>query len=180
MSLRGHKTVATSVSPSVRLLVVDFGNIHLAIPADTVRGILKPEQVPDSDVLCVLGVSYPLIDLARRLGLPRKPSTADIRVILCSEGGRHCAFQVDHVIGLIDVGRLGLLPLPPQFRGEERRWFDGLFVFRETAALVLNCGWILQGGRWTSTENQPAEVMMPSQATPSVHGMNRPIPCVAE
>jgi chemotaxis signal transduction protein len=178
VSLRGHKTVATSVCPSVRLLVVDFGNTHMAVPADAVRGILQPEQVSDNDVLCFLGVNYPLIDLARPLSLPRKTSGADVRVILCSEGDCHCAFQVDQVLGLVEVGRLSLLPLPPQFRGEERRWFDGLFLFRETAALVLNCGWILQGGRRTSTGNRPDAMWTSSRAAPSVHGADPPIQCV--
>lgn len=166
MSLRGHKTVATPVSTGIRLLVADCGNTYWAVPADVVRGILKPEQVSDNDVLLFLGVSYPRVDLAGRFGLRRKASGAEARVILLSDGNRHRAFQVDQVIGLIEVGRPSVLPLPAQFRGEERRWFGGLFLFRETVALVLNPGWILEDSPRALTE-------MPSDAVVAAPSASR-------
>ena len=175
MSLRGHKTVATPVSTGIRLLVADCGNTYLAVPADVIRGILKPEQVSGNDVLSFLGVSYPRVDLAGRFGLRRKVSGTEARLILCSEGNRHCAFQVDQVIGLIEVGRPSMLPLPAQFRGEERRWFGGLFLFRETVALVLNSRWILEESRRASTGNQPDAALTSSCATPSLVGIRLPI-----
>lgn len=175
MSLRGHKTVATPVSTSVRLLVADCGNTYLAVPADVVRGILKPEQVSDDEVLSFLGATYPLVDLAQRLGLRQEASSADARVILCSEGDRHCAFKVNRVIGLVEVGRPSMLPLPAQFQGEERRWFSGLFLFRETASLVLNPRWILEESRGASTENQPDAALTSPSAAPSLLGVRLPV-----
>lgn len=175
MSLRGYKTVASPVSTSIRLLVADCGNTYLAVPADVIRGILKPEQVADTDVLSFLGVSYPRVDLAGRFGLRRKVSGAEARVILCSNGNRQCAFQVDEVIGLIEVARSSVLPLPAQFRGEERRWFGGLFLFRETAALVLNPTWILEESRRAFTENQPDAALTSPSAARSFFSMRLPM-----
>ncbi len=175
MSLRSHKTVAIPVSTSVRLLVADCGNTYLAVPADAVRGILKPEQISDDDVLSFLGVSYPRVDLAGRFGLRRNVSGAETRVILCSEGNRHCAFRVDQVIGLVEVGRSSMLPLPAQFRGEERRWFGGLFLFRETVSLVLNPRWILEESRRASTEHQPDAALTSPSAAPRLLGTRLPV-----
>ncbi len=175
MSLRGHKTVETPACTSVRLLVADCGHTYLAIPADVVRGIVKPEQVSDNDVPSFLGVSYPRVDLVERFGLRRKVSGAEARVILCSEGDRCCAFKVDQVIGLVEVGRPSMLPLPAQFRGEERRWFGGLFLFRETACLVLNPRWILGESLRASTENQPNAALTSPSAAPSVLGVRQPV-----
>ena len=37
-----------------------------------------------------------------------------------------------------------ILPLPPQFRGEEQGWYQGMILFENSVALVLNPAWVLE------------------------------------
>jgi hypothetical protein len=51
---------------------------------------------------------------------------------------------VDQVIGLTDIRREHILPLPRLFNGEERVWFRGLFLFNDVVALLVNPDWLVQ------------------------------------
>ncbi len=145
MSLHRHKTVAATVSGSVsRFLVVRLATVHMALPSGLVRSILPLGDVNGSEVTLV-DETYPVTDLADRLGLQRVMKSAQTRLILCSMGGRRAAFPVDSVGGLVDVQRSQVAPLARQFRGEERQWFHGLFPFEETGALVVNVDWVVKG-----------------------------------
>jgi hypothetical protein len=66
-----------------------------------------------------------------------------------------------------------MLPLPTQFRSEERRWFGGLFLFRETAALVLNPGWILEESRRALAGSQPDAIVISPDGATNVDGTDR-------
>jgi len=37
-----------------------------------------------------------------------------------------------------------VLPLSPHFQGEERQWYQGMILFEQSVAMVLNIAWILQ------------------------------------
>jgi hypothetical protein len=50
---------------------------------------------------------------------------------------------VDRTLGLEDVDLQRITPLPPHFAGVEQSWFTGLFLFRDTVALLINPGWLL-------------------------------------
>jgi hypothetical protein len=50
---------------------------------------------------------------------------------------------VDEVLGLTQVARSDIRPLPGQFVGPERLWFSGLFLFQSSVALVVNPEWLL-------------------------------------
>ncbi|MGQ0812657.1 MAG: chemotaxis protein CheW [Nitrospiraceae bacterium] len=175
MSLRGHnpktrRTVAFTTS----FLVVSAGRVSLALPADWIRGILTPDEMGAHERVEALGVIYASTDLVGRLGLQSTDSTADSRTILCSNGHQHRAFAVEQVFGLRDVDSQHLLPLPPHFSGGEREWFQGVFLFRETAALVVNPHWLLSDDRSIATieriserRQQPAAIEATPSGTPS-------------
>jgi hypothetical protein len=77
------------------------------------------------------------------MGLPPAVLTPDMRIILCGEHRARQAWRVDRTMGLEDVDLQRITPLPPHFAGVEQSWFTGLFLFRDTVALLINPGWLL-------------------------------------
>ena len=133
----------TAPVAEAQFLVVVSGGVPVAIPSDFVRGILQPEDSPREQTITWLGVAYSLTDLADRFDWPRAAWTAETRAILCGLGERMLALSVDRVMGLTDVDRRQIKPLPPHFSGPERKWITGLFLFRESVALVPDPAWLI-------------------------------------
>jgi chemotaxis signal transduction protein len=143
MGLRGQTKTVTGAGATARVLVVTSGPINLAISAAAVEGILQPEEAGTSGAVTTRGVTYPLTDLARKLGHASAASAPDPRVILCGSQGLYRGFRVDQVLGLTDVELKHLRPLPPHFAGEERAWFKGFFLYRDGVALWADPGWLV-------------------------------------
>lgn len=53
------------------------------------------------------------------------------------------SFEVDKVLGLVDVERTLIHPLPPHFRGGERDRVLGFFADKDSVALIANPFWVL-------------------------------------
>ncbi|TAJ07846.1 MAG: chemotaxis protein CheW [Nitrospirae bacterium] len=143
MSLRGRTVGTTSLVAEAQFLVVVSGGVPVAIPSDLVRGILQPEDSQREQTIIWLGVAYPLTSLADRFGWSRAAWTPETRAILFGLGNSMLAFSVDRVMGLTDVDRRQIKPLPPHFSGPERKWITGLFLFRESLALVPDLTWLI-------------------------------------
>lgn len=143
MSLRGRTETRVHVSSTTRFLVVACAETCFALPADIVRGLMTLEEAGSAEAATALGVTYPLSDMAGRFGLPPVSFAPESRTILCTMGNFHKGFRVNQVLGLTDVEKERIRPLPPHFNGPERKWFSGLFLFRETVALLVNPGWLL-------------------------------------
>ncbi|MGH7255455.1 MAG: chemotaxis protein CheW [Nitrospirales bacterium] len=134
-------TMAPVVHGRQVVVVVASGETWFALPADILRGIVRPEEAAAR-----VGGPCPLIDLASRFHLPPSGLSTDSRVLLCGTTDVDQAVRVDQVVGLSDVEDLRIDPLPPQFSGAEREWFLGLFPFRDSIALVVNPDWLLSEG----------------------------------
>lgn len=144
MSLRGCRVAVKEAVQSIRFLAVGYGQTILAFPADFVRGILTPSETGPQSALTLVGDTYRPSDLRANLGLPAATGPSpESRTILCSNGTSHRAFHVDRVWGLTEVERGQILPLPPHFRGDERKWLAGLFLYQDGVALIVNPGWLL-------------------------------------
>ncbi len=143
MSLRGHTKSVAGAGATERMLVVTSGPINLAISATAVEGILPPEEAGMAGPVTLREITYPITDLARRLGHAPAAAATDPRVILCGSCGRHRGFKVDQVLGLTEVDIRHIRPLPPHFAGEERTWFKGYFLYREGVALWVNPDWLI-------------------------------------
>lgn len=143
MSLRGRTVGASALVADAQFLVVQSGDVPVAIPSDLVRGIREPEEGPQGQAITWLGVAYPLTDLADRFERPRSGWTAETRAILCGVADHGLAFRVDRVLGLTDVDRRQIVPLPPHFSGPERQWIAGLFPHGESVALIPDPGWLI-------------------------------------
>lgn len=160
MSLRGRTVGATALVAEAQFLVVVSGGVPVAISSDLVRGILQPEDSPREQTITWLGGAYPLTDLADRFGWPRAAWTAENRAILCGLGEHMLALSVEQVMGLTDVDPRQIKPLPPHFSGPERKWITGLFLFRESVALVPDQAWLI-GPQQQREEARPAALIEP-------------------
>lgn len=145
MSLRGRHARATSLAPTVRFLVVTVGGTHLALHADRVQGLLTVEEAGSAGSLTVQGVTYSSIDLAMRLELPADIDGPETRAVLLSNGAARGNIRVAQVHGLKELEQSQVLPLPRHFHGEEQTWYQGMVLFEESVAVVLNPAWLMQG-----------------------------------
>ncbi|MFO0706018.1 MAG: chemotaxis protein CheW [Nitrospira sp.] len=143
MSLRGHRATSTSHAPTDRYLIATVGLLRCAIPAETVHGILTLEEGIVTGTLTVQGQQYPASDLAGRLGLVEKPAGPETRFVLLAYAGLQAYVRVDHVGGLVDVEQVNVLPLPPQFRREERSWYSGFILIGDDVAVGLQARWLV-------------------------------------
>lgn len=157
MSLRGHTKSVAGAGATERMLVVTSGPINLAISATAVEGILPPEEAGMAGPVTLREITYPITDLARRLGHAPAAAATDPRVILCGSCGRHRGFKVDQVLGLTEVDIRHIRPLPPHFAGEERTWFKGYFLYREGVALWVNPDWLVMPDPGDEPPEPPVE-----------------------
>lgn len=146
MALRGYKAAATARDTQVRCLVVACGPCVLAVPADWVRSILTQGEVSYGETVSSGGATYAVTDLTAHLRLPSLTPSTETRIILYGNEKRVCAFAVDRVLELVEPERHDLRPLPTQFRNAERHRLVGFFLYRETMALIVNPGWLLEVG----------------------------------
>jgi hypothetical protein len=143
MSLRGRREQVAPALGVMQVLVVACGKTYLAIPGAIVRGVVEFGDAVEARIVSLFGEACRITDLAARLGLPPAALTPDMRIILCGEHRARQAWRVDRTLGLEDVDLQRITPLPPHFAGVEQNWFTGLFLFRDTVALLINPGWLL-------------------------------------
>ncbi|TAL11263.1 MAG: chemotaxis protein CheW [Nitrospirae bacterium] len=143
MSLRGQTKSVAGAGATERMLVVTSGPVNLAISATAVEGILPPEEAGAKGPVMVREITYPVTNLAQKLGHSSAAGATDPRIILCGSRGAHRGFRVDQVLGLTEVAISLLSPLPPHFTGEERRWFKGYFLYHEGVALWADSDWLV-------------------------------------
>lgn len=144
MGLRGQRAVSDSSVQAVRFLVTLMGGSSIAFPSQWVRGIVLPASAVPGGGVTWAGMDYQRIELAARLRVPSTGPSPDTRLILYGNEERSRSFAVDNVLGLVDVGREMIHPLPPHFRGNERERFLGFFVNTSSVALIANPFWVLE------------------------------------
>ena len=143
MSLRNRTDKVASTLDTMQVLVVACGKTYLAVPGAIVRGVVEFGEAVEARIVSLFGEACRVTDLAARLGLAPVVLTPDMRIILCGEHRARQAWRVDRTLGLEDVNMQRITPLPPHFAGVEQSWFTGLFLFRDTVALLINPGWLL-------------------------------------
>ncbi len=157
MSPQGKSRTEAATEVVERLLVVTSGPMNVALAAPLIEDILPPEESGAAMVVTDHEVTYRVSDLASRLGQAPDPKAPDSRVVLCGSGDRHRGFRVDRLLGHTDVDPRHIHPLPPHFTGEERAWFKGFFLFRDTIALLVNPDWLLNHETDAETPGAPAD-----------------------
>lgn len=143
MSVRGQTEPLGALVTTIQVLMVRCGSTYLGVPADLSQGVLEPDNLGSEGAVSALGVTYPLTDLAGRLGLSASSDSPGTRIILCARGAAQNAIRVDELLGLMDIEQRRIRSLPLHFTGPERNWFAGLFVFHDRIALLINPAWLL-------------------------------------
>lgn len=144
MGLRGQRAVSVSNGQAVRFLVTLIGGSSVAFPAQWVRGIVMPAAAGPGGLVTWAGTRYERTDLAARLKFVAQDLSSDTRLILYGNEEQSRSFLVDKVLGLLDVERALIHPLPVQFRGKERERLLGFFVDAAFVALIANPYWALE------------------------------------
>jgi hypothetical protein len=134
--------ISSPASPS-RFLIVLFGGRYLALDAESIQGVLTLEEVGSLDDPTIHGLAYRTINLADRLRILNNQDSANSRIVLVSERGVQGSIRVNTVQGWLELHPSQVLPLPPQFCGPERCWYQGMILFENSIALVLNTSWVL-------------------------------------
>jgi hypothetical protein len=134
-------------------LVVRVGLSYLALPATGVRGVLTSEEAGHEQTATEAGSVYRQVDLAQQLSIVADLSGSEMRTVLYSTGRSQGAMAVEQVVGLIDVEPNECLPLPAQFRGDERNWFGGMMLHQDQLVLILNPSWAL--GELSNAQSAP-------------------------
>ncbi len=149
MSLRGQQGSGRTklLADTSRFLIVTVGDAPMAVHADSVQGLLTLEEVGSNPAPVVHGQTYHPVDLAARIGISSDPDGSETRVVLLASGSAHGSLCVAQVQGLEEVDRSRVLPLPPQFRGEEREWYRGILLLEDGVALILDLAWLLATDR---------------------------------
>lgn len=145
MGLRGRQAKA-SLAPTVRFLIVTVGGVQVALHADRVQGLLTTaEAALSGSILTAQAQTYAAIDLAGRLGLEPLPDGPETRTVLFARGSQRGYLRVDQVHGLQELEPSQVLPLSRHFQSEEQRWYQGLILFGNGVALILNPVWLVEG-----------------------------------
>ena len=145
MSLRGQRIGSAAHVPIERFLIVGIDTRQFALSAELVQGLLTMEESGSVSTLTVQGLEYPALDLGDRLGLAQAGDGPETRMVLLAQEGIRTCIRVDQVHGLVEVERTRVLPLPRQFRSEERNWYVGLILCGEGVAVGLHSMWLLSG-----------------------------------
>lgn len=173
MSLRGRHARVTSFAPVRRFLIVTVGGVHFALHADRIQGLLTMEEAGSAGSVTAQNVTYASIDLAGRLQLPADVEGPETRAVLLSDGKANGNLRVAQVHGLKELEQSQVLPLPGQFQGEEQTWYQGMVLFEDSIALILNPAWLLDGcghGRASGMVNESDATAQLLPARPALTG----------
>jgi chemotaxis signal transduction protein len=148
----------------LEFLMIGCGQTHFAIQADVVRSVIRPEEGDVETLLSTFGITTAPVHLAEQFGLTGSYLSPESRILVCGMQTTHFAFQVDRVLGLHDIDSTNIKPLLPHFMGPERRWIAGMFLFRQTVALVLHTRWLLSDDR--GSRALPSAILEPIAPAP--------------
>jgi chemotaxis signal transduction protein len=144
-------------------VVVTMGGRLFAIDANSFRGVLTSEEAA-GQVVSADGTIYPPLALTDLLEVSPSEDSVDRRVLLLAHQDRYGSIGVDRVHGQVACQASEIVPLPLHFQGAERDWYQGMIVFQESVAMILNIPWALSGTPLDHNAEQPEWSM------DSVHG----------
>jgi hypothetical protein len=107
-----------------RYAVVELGGVEYGVPAQQVRHSL-PDRGEVGREIRFLDQVYPVVNLRRLFRLPGSDPSSRL-IVLVETDRLRMALAVDRLVDVVVVDDGDVVPLPPVFGGEERRWFSGL------------------------------------------------------
>ncbi|MDH4328342.1 MAG: chemotaxis protein CheW [Nitrospira sp.] len=140
-----RQTMGSALQMSTsRFVIATLGAYLFAFDADAMRGSLVAEETGRTEGITAEGIWYKKIDLAGRMALPSDSNAPGGRMLLLVDGGRHGCIRAARLNGVIECEPNKVLPLSPHFQGAEREWYQGMILFDQSVAMVLNIAWILK------------------------------------
>ena len=143
MGMNRRNTECAHPVPPARFFVATLGARLAAFDADAVKESLAVEEKDWTDGVTIEGIRYRAVDLAGRLALPQDSDVRSGHILLLSQGGRHGCIRVARLYGVMECEPTQVFPFPPHFQSAERQWYQGMILFEESVAMVLNIAWIL-------------------------------------
>ncbi len=145
-------STSKSASPSIELLSFSVCGEDYSVDIMSVREIrggtaaTALPHAPDfvRGVINLRGNVLPILDLAVRLGLPRRIGDADRHVIIVVDlGGRMVGLMVDAVSDILTASTEDLQPPPEVGAGGGASHVNALFVMNDRLYRVLDLGSVL-------------------------------------
>ncbi|MBH0203623.1 MAG: hypothetical protein HP496_15310 [Nitrospira sp.] len=151
-----------------RFLIVTLGGRYLAFDAESIAGVCTLEEAGCRDDPTMLGLVYRTVKLADRLRISNDQDAANTRIVLLAEQGVRGSIRVTAVQGMLDLHPSQVLPLPPHFRGPERRWYQGMILFKNSIVLALNTMWVLDEQESSAEGSRGQDTISRLVATPKI------------
>jgi chemotaxis signal transduction protein len=137
--------VSTPSDPSpLRFVMVTISGRYLAVNAGSVEGVVTLRELERHGNSTIRDVVDRTGDLIVRLGISGDSTHPKTRTLLLTDRGMRGSIRVSEVLGLLQVHQSQVLPLPAQFSGVERGWYQGMILFEKSVAMILNPTWILE------------------------------------
>jgi len=153
MRWKGRAPDRASRGPTSDYVVVTMGGRLFAFDANAFRGALTIEEAA-GQVVSEDGTVYPPLALADFLGLSANEGGFDRRVLLLAHQDQCGSIGVDRVHGQVACQASEIVPLPLHFQGSEREWYQGMILFQESVAVILNISWVICG---TEPDHGPSQ-----------------------
>ena len=139
------------MAAAVQLVTFRLGQEHFGVPIGAVQEIVRlPEVTPIPEapwflegVINLRGRIIPVMDLGRRLRLPRRPATRATRIVIVDGGGRLVGLIVDAVSEVVRLPHAAIEPPPPMISGIGVDYITGVGKHRDQLLVLLDLAKVL-------------------------------------
>ncbi|HEX6965743.1 MAG TPA: chemotaxis protein CheW [Gemmatimonadaceae bacterium] len=155
----------TATATSQQIVTFRVGDDRFAADIFSIERVLRYQQptvVPNLPEWIEGVIDYahrvvPVIDLRRRLGLPRTEPRPETRIIVFTLGDGWAAAVVDAVHEVTSVSAEQISPPPSLFRGLSAEYLRGLVRIGERLVLLVDMGRLLTATERITLERVSAE-----------------------
>jgi len=143
MSIQEPGASALATSSLRHFIIVTIGRRYLAFEAGSIKELLTVQELERSEKPELRGVVDRTVDLIMQLNLTDVPIRPETPVVILADQGIQSSIRVSHIHGRLEIQPSQILPLPAQFSSVERQWYQGMILFDQSIALILNPTWVL-------------------------------------
>ena len=124
------------------LCAIDTAGVQEVIRIDR---ITRVHHAPDEviGIINLRGKIVTIIDLGQKLDLGRIGITEESRVFIVEQAGEFVGLLADRVSEVVEIQRDRMSPPPPNVRGVQERFIDGVFQAEDHLIAVLSTERIL-------------------------------------
>ena len=152
--MSGDDGAAAPAEEIVQLCAFLVGGEELVVDLMRVKDIVAPLPLtrvphapePIEGVIHLRGAVVPVVDVRRRLGLPRLGATRKAKVLICTVGGRRLGLCVDAVTEVLRIPRSQIRPAPAMLTRGRPGLFAGVCGPPERLKLLLDIKALLVPG----------------------------------